>query len=516
MPFVSLSAADVPLTLALDLGTSSFRALLFDRFGRAVEGSEAQLRYKLITTPDGGAEADAKMLFNLLLETIDAAIMRAGERSGEIAAVGLSCFWHSLLGLDDAGEPVTPVFFWADTRSARQVDALRAELDQSTVHQRTGCVIHSSYWPAKLRWLKETQPIAYRRVARWCSFADFAIRQMHGKDFTSLSMASGTGMLAILSGEWDAPMMEAAGIEQSTLPTIVPASLPLSSMRAPFADRWPALAAIPWFPGIGDGACANVGCGAITNDRIALTVGTSAAIRAIVERPIGQPFDVPNDVWAYRLDERQVVFGGALSNGGNVVSWLRGLVGEDPSEETMDEAGAIAPDSHGLTVLPFFTGERSPIWNDRATGIIAGLTLTTGRLQLLRACMEAVTLRLALIHEAIAPLVNADHQIVLNGGAVLHSPVWMQIIADALGHAVTPLPPEEEASARGGALLAMRSAGIIPDLDRTSNPADGCLPIEPHPDNAPAYAAARSRQSKLETLLFPQGGVWTDESSLRN
>lgn len=99
---------------------------------------------------------------------------------------------------------------------------------------------------------------------------------------------------------------------------------------------------------------------------------------------------------------------------------------------------------------------------------------------------------------------------------MLHSPVWMQIIADALGHAVTPLPPEEEASARGGALLAMRSAGIIPDLDRTSNPADGCLPIEPHPDNAPAYAAARSRQSKLETLLFPQGGVWTDESSLRN
>jgi gluconokinase len=510
MPFVSSAAAEAPLTLALDLGTSSFRALLFDRHGRAVDGSEEQCRYDLTTTPDGGAEADAQMLFGLLLATVDRALNRAGEHSVDIAAVGLSCFWHSLVGLDDAGEPVTPVLFWADRRSAKQVAALRSELNQHEVHQRTGCVIHSSYWPAKLRWLREMRPAAFARAVRWCSFADYATRQIHGHDLTTISMASGTGMLNVHTAQWDGQMVAAAGIDPATMPPIVPESTPLTAMRPAFAGRWPDLAKIPWYPGIGDGACANVGSGAVTNDRIALTVGTSAAIRVIAERPLGEPFDVPTDVWAYRLDERHVVFGGALSNGGNVVSWLRGVVGEDPAEETMSEAGLIGPDSHGLTMLPFLAGERSPIWNDRATGVIAGLTLSTGKVELLRACMEAVALRLALIYEAIAPLVSKDHQVVLNGGAVLHSPVWMQIIADALGHAVTPLPPEEESSARGVALIAMQSAGIISDLTAVPDPADGCLPVEPIQAHAPLYAAARTRQSALEALILPNGGVWPD------
>jgi gluconokinase len=511
MPFVSSAAAESPLTLALDLGTSSFRAVLFDRLGRAVDGSEEQRRYNLTTTPDGGAEADARMLFGLLLATVDRALNRAGERSADIAAVGLCCFWHSLVGLDESGEPVTPVLFWADRRSAKQVEALREELNQPEVHQRTGCVIHSSYWPAKLRWLKETRPAAFDRAIRWCSFADYVVKQIHDQDLTTIAMASGTGMMDVQAAEWDDQMIAAAGVDPATLPPIVPASTPLTSMRAAFAGRWPDLAKIPWYPGVGDGACANVGCGAVANDRIALTVGTSAAIRVIAERPLGQAFDVPTDVWAYRLDERHVVFGGALSNGGNVVSWLRGVVGEDPTEESMSEAGRIAPDSHGLTVLPFLAGERSPIWNDRATGVIAGLTLSTGRVDLLRACLEAVALRLAMIYRAIAPLVSADHQIVLNGGAVLHSPVWMQIIADALGHTVTPLPPEEESSARGVALIAMQSAGIISNLNAVPDPVEGCVPVKPMEAHAPLYANGRERQSALEALLLPNGGTWTDQ-----
>jgi sugar (pentulose or hexulose) kinase len=108
-------------------------------------------------------------------------------------------------------------------------------------------------------------------------------------------------------------------------------------------------------------------------------------------------------------------------------------------------------------------------------------------------------------------LVSETHQVVLNGGAVLHSPVWMQIIADALGHAVTPLPPEEESSARGVALIAMQSAGVNSNLTAVPDPAEGCLPIEPIHAHAPLYVAARARQSALEALMLPNGGVWTDQ-----
>jgi gluconokinase len=124
--------------------------------------------------------------------------------------------------------------------------------------------------------------------------------------------------------------------------------------------------------------------------------------------------------------------------------------------------------------------------------------------------MEAIALRLSLIYGAVEPLIDANHEVVLNGGAVLHSPVWMQIIADALRHAVTPLAPDEESSARGAALIAMANAGFITDLGAVLDPAEGCSPIAPISANAPAYQSARARQSMLESMFIPGGGIWTD------
>ncbi|MDP9364132.1 MAG: FGGY family carbohydrate kinase, partial [Chloroflexota bacterium] len=113
MPSVPLSNAQAPLVLALDLGTSSLRAILVDRAGRAVEASAEQHAYRLRTTPDGGAEADAAPLFDLLVRCVDGALARGGGRVAEVAAVGVTSFWHSLLGLDERGDPTTPVLFWA-------------------------------------------------------------------------------------------------------------------------------------------------------------------------------------------------------------------------------------------------------------------------------------------------------------------------------------------------------------------------------------------------------------------
>ncbi len=154
MPRIVLADAESPLVLSLDMGTSSVRALLFDRLGRAVDGTEEQCGYDLRTTPDGGAEADAESLFALLLGCIDGSLGAAVARVAEIGGVGVSCFWHSLLGLDGDGNAITPIYYWADTRSVRQVDALRREIDVPAMHARTGCPLHSSFWPAKLRWVQ--------------------------------------------------------------------------------------------------------------------------------------------------------------------------------------------------------------------------------------------------------------------------------------------------------------------------------------------------------------------------
>jgi gluconokinase len=497
-----------PVVLALDIGTSSARALLFDRRGRALRESEAQIAYDLTTTRDGGAVVDPVELFDLVATCVDQVLETAVAHSAWISGVGISSFWHSLMGVDADGMPTTPVLLWADTRSAREVEELRAAYDQREVHQRTGCVIHSSYWPAKLRWLQRVSPEIVARTVRWCGFADFLLRRLAGVDLTSLSMASGTGLLDIRAGVWDPLALEMAGIASTTPPRIADQGECVVGLLPTYAARWPALASVPWVPGLGDGACANIGTGAVGSDRIALSLGTSGAMRIVLDREVGSDLAIPEELWAYRLDHQRVVLGAAISNGGKVLAWLNELLGVQFDHAAAVEAAKLEPDSHGLTILPFLAGERSPIWNDRASAVITGLTLSTGRAQLLRAGMESVSLRLARLYEGLKDVAADDHLIVGNGAALLGSPTWLQITADALRHAVVALPPGEESSARGAAIVALLNVGAIEGLRDVDDPSVGALEIEPRADGAAAYQRALERQRALEHLLFPNGSSW--------
>ena len=517
MPTVSPSAAEAPLVLALDLGTSSFRALLFDRHARAVEWSEEQIGHTIRTTPEGGAEADPQHLLNLLGRCVDGALARARERAGDIRAVGISVFWHGLLGVDRDGRPLTPVLLWADRRSAPQARALRRELG-TEVHARTGSAFHSSYWPAKLRWLRETDPETFRRVARWQGFSEFAAERLFRDGRMSLAMASGTGLLDVRALEWDAPLLNALQISPDALPPLVDRDEPHAPLIAPYASRWAALRSIPWYPAVGDGACANVGSGGVGPTCVAVTLGTSGAVRIVTETAGGRDGGTagtkspaaPPGLWMYRLDRAHAVYGGAISNGGIFMGWLRELLGADIGDETIGEAEALAPDGHGLTMLPFLTGERYPPHVDRSEGVIAGLTLATTPAELLRAGMEAVSYRLARIYERLKPLAAAEHVVVANGGALVHSPAWLQMTADVFGHDLIAMPPKEEASARGAAVLALDAAGVMPSLAAVPDPAafpDAARYLS-DPNRHATYRAALVRGARLERLLYPETGSW--------
>jgi gluconokinase len=165
-----------------------------------------------------------------------------------------------------------------------------------------------------------------------------------------------------------------------------------------------------------------------------------------------------------------------------------------------------------LTVLPFLTGERYPPHVDRAEGIVAGLTLATTPAELLRAGMEAVAYRLARIYERLKPLVASPHTIVANGGALLNSSAWLQIVADVFGHEVIGLSPKEEASARGAALLALEASGVLPSLAAAPDPVDSpdADRYQPDSDRHEVYRAALIRGARLERLLFPETGAWDE------
>ncbi|MGN6031056.1 MAG: gluconokinase [Thermomicrobiales bacterium] len=502
MPDIALADARTPLALAIDIGSSSVRCLAYDADGRQVAGSETQLGHTLRVDRFGASEADPRQLFALAVDCVDRTVERLGDRIEAVAAVGMSCFWHGLLGLDSRGEPTTPVFMWADKRSGACVASLTAEFPAAEAIAATGCRIHSSYWPAKLRWLQQQDAATFERTAHWVSLPDYIELRLTGQLTTSVSMASGTGLLGLDSVTWYPPMLDAAGIRTGQLPAIVDRSEPLPALLPEFAHRWPGLAHVPWFAAIGDGAAANVGAGCVGADRIALTVGTSGAMRTIVpDEALVARRTPPGQLWVYRLDRAHRILGGALSNGGNVTGWIADRFAGGDFGQLTEEARGIAPDGHGLTVLPFLAGERSPSWDDAATGTITGLKLATTPAEVFRATLEATAYRFAAIYDDLRAVVAEDHEIHANGAAVLASPLWLQIMADVLGHRIDALDAEAEASARGAAICALEAIGAWPALRGSHD--EVIHAYAPDPATRDAYAAGRSRQRALEQALVP-------------
>jgi gluconokinase len=479
--------------------------------GALLPGSESAFVYQPRVTTDGGVDVDADWLLDRLAEVIDRTV-RCLPRRTSVAGVGISTFWHSLLGVGRAGKPLTPVWLWADTRSAGQVQALRDILNTAdpagvdVYHQRTGAPLHPSFFPGKLRCIAERQPAVFSRVQRWMSFGEYAALRWFGESLCSHSMASGTGLWNHTRRDWDEPMLALCNIRKDQLNPVSEAAQ--AGLLAPWRERWPQLADVPWFPAWGDGACANIGSGAVLSGQTAVTVGTSSALRMVI--PSTLSCNLPASLWRYLIDDRRHMLGGALSEGGNVYRWARDLfrwqTNGAPDDETIEEElAAMAPDSHGLTFLPFLAGERSPGWQPARRATIAGLTLATTPLHILRAGLEAVALGLGAIHRDLAPLSPSpeDREILAGGAALRQSPLWTQMIADALGAPVVAVDVDE-ASGRGAALLAAERLGGLP-LEKTR--VQRLRRYRPRAKLTSIYQRAAERQQRFYTAVHT--GEWS-------
>ncbi len=497
MAQVAVENAQTPFVLTFDVGTSSVRALVYDARARPVDGMAAQIAHEMTTTADGGVFCDADALVERTEKVIDDVLRAAGAHAGEIAAVASDTFWHNVVGVDGNGAAITPLYTWADTRSERAAVSLRHRLDERAVHERTGCMLHAMYLPAKFVWLAENDASLMGRVAHWMSFAEYFHLTCFGERVCSLSMASGSGLLNLNQCRWDDAMVEALPIRAEQLSPLRDVDEPLSGLIGAFAERWPALANIPWYLSLGDGAASNLGSGGVNGSRIAVNAGTSTAMRLVLP---AESVRAPDGLWAYRVDRRHFVIGGAESNGGNVWAWLKERMRLADDNTTSEAIAAVPPDGHGLTVLPFLAGERSPNYNARARGAIVGLALDTTAAEIARAFLEAISYRLALMYRIIAANYPEATEIIISGAALLHNPTWVQMLADVLGQPLV-VSDEAEATSRGAALIALEQLGAIPSwadvpvaLGRT---------VTPNMDAHHVYDAAIARQEQVYRLLVP-------------
>ena len=419
------------LVLALDIGSSSTRTSLFDQRGRAVAGTEARRKYSLQYSADGGAE-----LSPVALRRSVRASVRETLRKKKIDAIGGSAFWHGLLGLDQKNKPVTPIFTWADSRCAADAERLRRDFDEREIHEQTGCMLRASFWPAKLRWLRRTDRQLFRAVRRWVSPPDWIFAQVFGVTGTSHSMASATGLYDRRTKTWHTALCEACEIDPNLLDMIGS-----DSNQEVFNP-------------IGDGAAGNLGSDATGAGRVAINIGTSAAVRMVVRNSSRVPFGL----FHYALDRDCSVIGGAVSNAGNLHQWCRRQLRLGNTEAKTLSRTAAANDA--LTVLPFWVGERAPSWPEKLPGAILGVSQTTDAGEILRATTTATFYRLADILELLQREKGRAKQIVVSGG-ILRSAESLRILADALGRDIS-VSAQAEASLRGAAVYVLQKLGEKP------------------------------------------------------
>jgi gluconokinase len=423
----------VTRVLALDVGTSSVRAAVDEQ-------EELRTPYAL-----GAGKVGAEELAETCLETM--------RRAGDADVVAISCFWHSLVALGEDGRPLTPVLTWSDVEAAGA-----APLD---AFERTGCPPHASFWPAKLTRLRWERPDVFARAARFVGFGEYLFERLTGEVRTSLCMASGTGLLNLREQRWDAEVCEALDLT---------------------VDRLPPLSGDPVggvFPALGDGACSNLGAGCTSAARAALMVGTSGALRVLR----GDDGSLPRrGLFRYLLDERRIVEGGALSDGGNLYAWRKRTLSE-VSTHGLAERPA---DGHGLTFLPLLGGERSPGWRDDARGAISGLSFRTTPQDIVQAAFEGIAYRFA----EIAELLPEAEELVATGAALLADPDLRQILADVLGRPLA-VSAVQEASLRGAATFVRERLGeALPEA-----PIAGT--VLPREQRTRLYREARARQRDL-------------------
>lgn len=487
-----------PLILTLDVGSSSVRTLLFDCEGRRVPDFGESIHYHVRTTPEGGAELDADALVEQTVTCLERTVSRCQPLAQAIAGVGVTTFWHSLLGVDKEGRAVTPVYMWSDLRAMEEAKELRHNLKETVIHQRTGCVLHPSYLPAKLLWLQRKKRALYTQCVWWMSFGEYLFLRLFGRRLCSISMASGSGLLNQEHFEWDSELLTVLHLTPDQFSPLVDFDATCTDMQRLFAQRLGFLHTLPWFPPVGDGACSNIGSGCAIPQHIALMVGTSGAMRVLFSSGQGHP---PWGLWYYRVDRRRFLLGGALSNGGNLYSWLMETLKLPEPAVIEQELLRRLPDEHGLTVLPFLAGERNPGWALDARGTIFGLRLHTQPLDILQACLEAVAYRFALIYERLLTVAPPTEKIIASGG-FLHSHAWMQIMADVLGRPVTA-SAELEASSRGVALLVLENLGLAQRIEEKREENFGQV-YTPRPAHHARHLEALERHRQLYDKLIQQ------------
>lgn len=496
--------------LGIDIGTSSVRAVLFDRMGTPINFSSSE--YPLITSIDGKAELDPELIFYKLLGTLKSCINFPGFNHTDLYGIGLSCQMHSLMAVDCKGNPLTNLITWVDTRAKDEAKVIETRFDVKEMYEKTGCrVQHPMYPLSKLLWLKHNNPEIFNKAYKFITFKEYMLFKLYGYYIVDYTLASSQGYFNIHTQKWDYEIVhDILQMSEDKLSDVVECTYALRGFKQEYENMTGISKDTPLIIGSGDGIAANIGCGVSDDTSISSTIGTSGALRTTVSRPI---LDPQQRTWCYSFTKDMWVFGGAINNGGIVLKWLREVFKRQFENDACEYnesvynifdrfASEIEPGSKGLIFLPLLTGERSPDWNSEVRGLMYGLSYSHSRKHIIRAAMEGIMYRMYSVYEILSNLSGNILRINANGGYA-KSDVWLQIQADIFNKEII-VPRVSEASALGAAYLTMISLGCIKDYSQLL---PGMYPqkiISPIREHNELYSKIYESAIEIYNKIYPQ------------
>lgn len=456
--------------LGLDLGTTTCRCLAFDLRGQALASASTEI------APDhpapGLATVHAERWWEgatRVLRAISAQVAEAGARP---IALGLSGLQHAMVLLDADGRVLAPSMLWMDQRASAQVDWLN-DAGRAALEAVLGAGARASSTPSlpKLRWLSEHAPDLLAHAWMLLLPKDYLRFRLTGHLGSDPSDAGGAMLFDPASGDWSPELLALARVRRDQMPPICPSDALAGRMTAAAARETGLPEGLPVAVGGGDVLATVVGSGGDWPGRALIYIGTAA--------------------WVRRPGPRNRARILATATTGAALRWLRDLLAGPEGlldyERMVDEAALAPIGAEGLVFLPHLCGERGPVYDPSARGVLAGLSLRHGRGHLTRAVLEGACCHLRwLLEDQDAP---PPKEVWAVGGAA-HSPTWMQILAEVLGRPLHT-PAVAEAGALGAAILAAVAVGLYPDREQ----AVACM-VRP----GPVYQPDSERASRYEDV----------------
>jgi len=486
----------VRYVLGIDVGTTALKAVALDRERGVV--AQVERDHELLSAHPGWAEEDPEQWWTTTRDAIRTLITTIPAE--EIAAIGVSGMVPAMVLLDASGQPLRPSIQQNDARSIVEVKELQAAVDLREFFTITGGMPNQQNIDPRWRWLRQHEPDIVARTAYLCGSYDFIVYRLTGQLSLEENWAAESGLYDIRQHRWHTSYLEHAGIDAAILPPVRQPTEIVGGINEAVAAQTGLRVGTPVVAGSADHVAAGLASGLVQNGDVLLKFGGAGDLLYCADLPEPDP----HFYFDYHDIPGLTLISGCMATSGSLVKWFAHELAAGVSLADLDaEAEQVPPGAGGIIALPYFLGEKTPIFDPSARGVFAGVMLHHTRAHLYRAILESVCYgfahHLLLLREANRPIRRIC---AADGGS--RSRLWMQIAADVVDHPLQVIAGEA-ASALGAAYVAAMGIGMFTDWHEITRFITAGPMYQPQKENVAYYqkgfALYRDLYRRLQSFL---------------